>query len=263
MAAAAAALLAGAPAAAQERERELPEIVQDVFLAETQYAQEKGLTQATLDARVGAEGWGPRLLLEYGITDRFQLSLLTRPLLHSSLMEPESFRGGALYAIIPDASPIALSLELQAGPARVEGETDGGPGVGDTPRRLRLARMGPSPDGGGDAPGPGGTRMEWEPAAIAAWRAGSLQVHGSIAATVARRARTRMSYAAVGLLDGGRLSPTLELVSEANDWGRETRVVPGAFIHFARQVEAGVGLPMCLSCDAPHPELRAMLTVEF
>jgi hypothetical protein len=164
----------GGPAAAQrvEHPEPLPTIVQEVFLAELVYPQERGAVQLTGSSRL-QHGAHTRLLGEYGITDRLQASVVT-PIPESDPEEGErSWELGALYAVVP-TGPVEVSA---SGEVEVE---HGAPPV-------------------------------WKPSVIAAVGHGHVQLHGT-ARMEFSQGQHALGGGATALLDAGRLSPTAELV---------------------------------------------------
>jgi hypothetical protein len=219
------AALAAGRAAAQRpaRGEPLPQLAQELFLAETVYSQERGEVQLTLHSRVEA-GTHTRALAEYGVTDRLQLSLTT-PVLERGAAEgedEEAYDVGVMYALLPSAYPVELAVSVEASFA---------------PR---------------SAP-------QWEPALVAARGWGRLQLHGTVAGELDGEGQAVWG-ALAALVDAGRATPTLELVRSAED---EDIVVPGLFVHPAGGVEIGAGVPLCLSCSRRTEGFRAMVTVEF
>lgn len=162
----------GTAAAAQSPDRSLPQLAQELFLAETVYLQQKGEVQLTLQSRL-RNTIHLRLLGEYGLSDRLQSSLAvsTRDLQAEG---ERSIELGFMYAVLPFQSPVALSIGLDL-------------------------------DFGAD-PAP-----QWEPAVIAAKQWGRVQLHGSLSGELSG-AGNALSGAAAILVDMGRLSPTLEWV---------------------------------------------------
>jgi hypothetical protein len=224
VAALAAALASGRAAAQRPAKGEpLPQLAQELFLAETAYAQERGEVQLTLHSRVEA-GAHTRALGEYGVTDRLQLSLTT-PVLERGAAgdeDEEAWDAGVLYALLPSADPLELSVSVEASFAR------------------------------GDAP-------QGEPALIAAGGWGRVQLHGTLAGELDGEEEAVWG-ALAALVDAGRATPTLELVRSAE---HDDFVVPGLFVHPAGGVEIGAGVPVCLSCTGRTEGFRAMVTVEF
>ncbi|HET7229481.1 MAG TPA: hypothetical protein VFJ16_05730 [Longimicrobium sp.] len=214
---------ARAPLAAQgsPSERELPQLAQELFAAETVYPQERGEVQLTAFTPVG-EAEHPRILGEYGITDRLQASLVTPALGSGDEGEENAWEAGVLYALLPTASPIAVSVEME----------------------VSLAD--------GQAP-------QWEPAVIAARDFGRVQLHGSVR-TELSDAGDEVSGALAALVDAGRLTPTLEAVWAASG---DDLLVPGLFVHPMHDVEAAIGVPVCLTCQQTRGGVRLMFTVEF
>jgi len=172
---AAALAAAAAPAAAQRMDhghQPLPEIVQEVFLAELVYPQERGQVQLTVNSRL-QHGSHSRLLAEYGITDGLQVSAVT-PIPESHPEEDENaWTLGTLYALVPNG-PVEVSAS---------GEVD-------------VAR---------------GAPPVWTPALIVAAGRGHVQLHGSARMEISQGEHA-LGGDATALLDVGRLSPTAELV---------------------------------------------------
>lgn len=177
---AAAALLPRA-VAAQQRPEALPQLAQELFMAENTYVQDRTEVQLTAHTRL-AQGPHTRLLGEYGITDRLQVQAVS-PELESgaSSEEPEETTVGAAFAVLPNAAPVALTASVEVGLSS------------DAPPR-------------------------WEPALVAAHGFGRLQLHGAVWTELAEGEQT-LGGSLAALVDAGRLTPTLELVNEG-DTGR-------------------------------------------
>ncbi|HKP77155.1 MAG TPA: hypothetical protein VJT67_16605 [Longimicrobiaceae bacterium] len=163
-------------AGAAQRREPLPQLAQELFLAETVYPQERGEVQLTLDARFD-HGARTRLLGEYGITDRLQLSLVTPGLGGEANEEADAWEAGVLYAVLPDARPFSLSATVEASFEREQAPS-------------------------------------WEPALIVARGWGALQLHATAAAEVERGDASPWG-ALAALLGAGRFTSTLELVRSA------------------------------------------------
>ena len=175
LAAAAATLARPAHAQAPARGR-LPEWIQEFFLAETVYPQERGEVQLTAFSRLD-DGPHTRFLAEYGITDRLQVGAVS-PALESGAGEEEKAASlSVLYALLPNAEPLAVSAEVEVAMSDEE-----------APR--------------------------WEPALIAARRIGPVQVHGTVASELAREAAPGWSAAVGVMVDARRLTPTFEVAWE-------------------------------------------------
>ena len=165
------ALRAGAAAAQQsDPARRLPELVEELFVAETVYPQREGRIQLTAQERLrhGVDG---RYLAEYGLTSRLQIALTAS----AAGWEGEdawAFEPEVLYALLPYRSPLAVSVAFGA-------EI----GAGEGPR--------------------------WEPTLLAARQVGRVQIHASLAAELARGERSLSESAAV-VVDAGMFAPTLE-----------------------------------------------------
>jgi hypothetical protein len=150
----------------------LPQLAQELFLAETTFAQDRGEVQLTLHARV-EDGTHTRLLAEYGITGRFQVQALTPALEGDGEGDEGAYQAGVLYALIPNQAPVALSVTMD----------------------VSLQH--------GQAP-------QWEPALIAARQFGRVQVHGA-ATTELGDPADAFTGTLAALFDAGPLTPTLEL----------------------------------------------------
>lgn len=163
-------LLPGARLAAQQ---ELPQLVQELFVAEPVQPQERGEVQLTAFTPV-SDAEHPRLLGEYGITDRLQLSLVSPALGSDAKDEENAWEASVFYALLPSASPVAVSVEME-----VSLSSDQAP--------------------------------HWEPALIAARGFGPVQLHGSVR-TELDDPGDEVSGALAALFDAGRLTPTLEAI---------------------------------------------------
>ena len=179
LAAALAVGLSAAAAAAQgpARGEPLPQLAQELFLAELVNPQDRGDVQLTLHSRVDG-GTHTRILAEYGVTDRLQLSLTTPAIEGNSEDDESAYEAGVLFALLPSARPLALSASLEASFAH-------------------------------------GTPPQWEPALIAARGWGRVQLHGTVAAELTGEGN-EVWGALAGLVDAGRATPTLELVRSAD-----------------------------------------------
>jgi hypothetical protein len=169
--AAATALRAGGAAAQRsDPARRLPELVEELFVAETVYPQREGRIQLTAQERV-RHGADARYLAEYGLTGRLQIALTAS----AAGWEGEdewAFEPELLYALLPYRSPLAVSVAL-------------GAEIGE------------------------GQRPRWEPTVIAARQFGRVQLHGSLAAELAS-GESSLSESAAILVDAGMFAPTLE-----------------------------------------------------
>jgi hypothetical protein len=169
--------LCGRLAAQRSPDEPLPQLAQELFFAETVYAQEAAESQFTLHTRIH-DGTHTRLLGEYGITDRLQVQGLT-PALEGGDDEEEAYEAGVLYALLPNASPFSLSVTMD----------------------VSLQH--------GEAP-------QWEPALIAARQFGRVQLHGAVSTELGEPANT-VTGTLAALVDAGRLTPTLELVMQGSE----------------------------------------------
>lgn len=216
--------LVAVPAPAQENGG-LPERVQELFRAETVYPQEAGGLQLTVDGGF-ADAATARVLVEYGITDRVQVSVTT-PYLQLEQGGEETMSAGALYTLLnrPD---MAASLSLEA----------------------------VVPTGGRDM------AMAWEPALIVARQVGMAQLHGSLAASLSSDG-SELSPGLGLMLHADRLTPTLELTATmAEDEPADVALTPGLYVHLGSRFEIGVAAPLRLH-GATQPDVLAVVTLEL
>lgn len=135
--------LAAAPAAAQAREDELDEIVQELFITETVYPQGQGEAQLTVNSNLDTGYLGP-FTAEYGITSHLQVMASTPVLRDDDGSASGEWSVGALYNLL-NTQALAASVEVEAEFTSTEDVT-------------------------------------FEPALIAARQLGMLQVHGTLSA---------------------------------------------------------------------------------
>lgn len=155
---------------AQQTSR-FPQIIQEFFITDAVYPQEAGETQLTLDTRVDRE-IGPRLTVEYGVTDRLQIGATTPAIGVSAGDEANTLEIGTLYNLLSGNSPFVLSTALQ----------------------LALSR---------------GERPEWEPSLIAAKQIGNAQLHASVTAGLRSGEQAEFSFGLASVYDGGGSPPRL------------------------------------------------------
>ena len=223
---------AGAPAmlGAQvilEKDAPPKQVVQELFLAELVQARERGEVQLSAKGRADRTGdaWLRRGqgLVEVGITRRVQLSVLTPET--GTDLDPASRRWepGLLVAIVPQAMPMAISAI---------GSVAFGRGAAPTTRLgVVVART---------------------------WYA--LQLHASNTWDVGAGRQTS-SFA--GLYDMGRLTPTFELVIDAEEQESAWVVVPGLFAHAGRHLELGAGAVLSPTRGPVLAGGRVVLTASF
>jgi hypothetical protein len=219
-------LLPVAARAQEEGEDELPELIQELFIAETVYPQGAGEVQLTADARFADAGTA-RLLVEYGITDRLQVSATTPYLELEDGGTDETVSAGVLYNLV-NTRALAASVSLEATIPTGDNESD----------------------------------IEWEPSLVVAREVGMAQLHASVAAGITSD-ETELSPGLGLMLAAGRLTPTLELTATLADGeSPEVALTPGIFVHLLENLEAGIGAPLNVH-DASLPDVVAMVTLEF
>jgi hypothetical protein len=221
---AAAVLAARAPLAAQQATPEpLPQLAQELFLAETVYSQERGDIQLTVFGRSEPEA-NARFLGEYGITDRLQVSLVTPAAGGEADDEDKAWEPGVLYAIFPADAPLAVSVELEASFAK-------------------------------------GEATQWEPALIAARHFGPVQLHGSVRTELSNPGDA-VSGALAALVDAGRLTPTLEAVWAGSDDDYVVPGL-FVHLTEKMEVAVGVPVCINCGSTGTNHEVRAMFTLDF
>jgi hypothetical protein len=170
-----------------------------------------------------------RALVEYGVTDRVQLGVLTPTLEpHARLAEGgdayRRVRPSLLVAVLPGARPFSLSLSA-------------GAGVAD------------------------GVAPTWEAGVVAARGLRRVQLHGAGALSVERGEAT-VTETLAALYDAGAFTPTLTLAHDAEGLARWA-LVPGLFAHPGPHVELGVGVPVSLAAGRAVRAARFVVTAEF
>jgi hypothetical protein len=236
-------LAGGGPALSEEEGKsgKLSEPIQEFFLAETAYSQERGETQLTFsagllrfdrkrDTRLEAKG-------EYGITDRLQIEASV-PYRFLNKWGPANTRG------LGDVSA-GLSWSLH------NSETFGA--------MLGLEVGLPT---GSEARDLGEGAVEWEPSLLIGRAFGKTQVHFGLSCGVSPEGR-EWHYDLAAVFPQGRFSPTLELNGSSSErWGA-LLVTPGAYYRLGQGAEFGIGVPLGASSRAPRFGLVAKLSFEF
>ena len=210
----------------------LPQLVQELFVAATVQAQGRGQTQVTTKGGTSSRedpGAHLRALVEYGITDRVQLGVLTPTLegharLGDAGDEYRRVRPSLFVAVLPGARPFSLSLSAGAAVAS---------GVAPT----------------------------WEAGVVAARGMGRVQLHGASALAIERGTAT-LTETLAALYDAGALTPTLTLAHDAEGLARWA-LVPGLFAHPGPRFELGVGMPVSLAGGRTVRTARFVVTAEF
>ena len=219
-AAAAAQRTAGAP---------LEQLVQELFVSETVQPQQRGQLQATAkgsaDRPDDGGGWPAHIhgIVEYGITDRWQLSLRTPDA--GAHRDPDQRRTvpGIFVAVLPGSRPVSLSLF---------GEVEVARGLAPTTSAGVVVARG--------------------------WH--KLQLHAT--ETLERsEGEVDASETVAALYDAGAWTPTLELAHQAEGVARWA-LVPGLYAHPGKSVEAGVGVPLSLVGGPAVTGVRLVVTLE-
>ncbi len=225
-------------AASEEKDEEEDELIQDFFVAETVYAQPKGGTQITLMSRYdeGTAEWQSPLILEYGITSRFQVGV-ELPYVSRRMGEGGRTSGlgdieaGVLYALSSNLDTLAVSAGLEVGLP-----------TGSEEREL------------------GEGKTTWEPFVTFGRKLGRGQTHFGF--RVGTGDETDLGYNLAYVLPAGRLRWTLELTGDAS---KEPTVAltPGLIWKAPRGAEWGLGISRGLNSKTPHWSGIAQYTIEF
>ena len=200
----------------------LPQLLQEFFISETVFAQEKKELQAT----VRPAYWKNKqfssvqipLLLEYGFTNRLQVEVTVPFQLHSSGEEQQkyertNFEAGVLYNILKSNKPFALSAGLEIDWSNAKSQKDNG--------ELE--------DGIG-----------WEPFLTLARQFGRTQVHANLVAEI-RDKETEFTYAFATATSFGKWLATVEINATFQN-NKTTSVIPGVIWKGMDDAEFGLGI---------------------
>lgn len=224
-----------------EAEPELPTSAQELFLLDTAYPQEAKSLQVTLrgeyfdaDGLRNAEG---AIHLEYGITDRLQIEaafpLTWREGDGDTNTGPGDLSFGALFALMPEESPLVVSVSVEVAAP-----------TGDEEEEL----------GEGEA--------EFEPAMLLAWRLDRFVIHGNAGLALGGgETSVEMGGAMEAIV--GDFSVIAELAASIGEEEDEAFVTPGVVWHPSPDLEFGIGAPIGLTEDAPDWGIVALATFEF
>jgi hypothetical protein len=222
------------------QEEGIEEMLQEFFISETVYAQEKNEVQFTSKpAYWKKEGFGITsipLQLEYGFTDRFQVELnLPYYFLHPKTVQNVRGTGnmevGLLYNILKGNKPFALSLALDVGlpTANKEKEIDE-------------------------------AEAEWEPSLIIAKQVGRGQVHVSLGAEITKT-ESEMNYKLGTVFPFGAWRATLELNGTINN-SKTIYLTPGFIWKGLDDFEFGLGFSKSITGTMERGTIL-MATYEF
>lgn len=202
-----------------QKDEGIEELLQEFFLGETVYAQEKNEIQFTSKpAYWKKDGDGVTsipLQIEYGFTDRYQIEInLPYHFLYPTTGQTVSGTGnmevGFLYNILKANRPFALSLALDVELPTAKKEKDRGE-----------------------------AEVEWEPSVIIAKQIGRGQVHVSLGAEIAKN-ESSMNYKLGTVFPFGDWRATLELNGETSE-GKPVFFTPGLIWKGLDDFEFGLG----------------------
>jgi hypothetical protein len=235
-------LLCPAVAGAQVAEREEP--IQELFVGETVFVQERGEVQltTTFDGRKNADekAWRTAQLVQYGVTDRLELDT---ELPFVSGRESTALRQAGL-GDIEVGILMGLARRIHAGALSV--------GL-----RLRLPT-------GDEARGHGEGETVPEPIVIFAKAFGSAQLHASAEVGFANKGTPKeWTYGAGVVVPTGHWRETLEV--DARHEGDENRLLltPGLYFKPRRAFEIGIGIPVGLTQRSSDVGAVVLATVEM
>jgi hypothetical protein len=221
--------------------KKLAEPIQEFFLADTVYPQEKGETQVTFASAFFRSQRERDLVFslkaEYGLSDRFQVEAE----LPARFLQP---RSGPSFAGLADGS-FGLLYNLTNRPqfAASIGLEVGLP-TGDKDREL------------------GEGVVEWEPVLLLGRSFGKTQLHLGVGCGLSRHG-TEWSYNVAAVFPQGRFSPTLELNGRASDEGGTLFATPGLYYRLAEGAELGFGIPIGTTRHSAEYGVIGKLTFEF
>ncbi len=225
---------------------ETPELLQEFFVSETVFAQEKNEFQVTTKPgywkKEGMKMITIPLQFEYGFTDRFQVELtLPYNFLYTEGHRVIHGRGNAeagfLYSILKGNKPFAFSMGLE-----VELPTE------------KMSKTAELPEEAEEAEEPG---VEWEPSLIIARQFGKMQVHANLAAEISKSG-TEFNYNLATAVPFGNWLATLELNGKFAD-KRSVFITPGILWKGIDDFEFGAAV----SKGGPGWGFILMATYEF
>jgi hypothetical protein len=232
---------ASKPAGAQKIS-EIEESLQEFFMGETVYAQEKNEVQFTLKPaywkKDDMEMLSIPLQFEYGFTDRFQIEVqlpyyFLRPQPGQAVNGMGNAEVGFLYNILKGNKPFAFSVAMEVGLPTAQKEK----GIDEK-------------------------EVEWEPSLIIARQIGRAQVHASIAAEITKSESTFYNYNLATVFPFGDWRATLEVNGKIND-EKIFYLTPGLIWKGLDDFEFGVGVSKSINKNYTASGVFFMVTHEF
>ncbi len=219
---------------------EMDEYLQEFFLAETVFSQEKNEVQFTLKPLFTKSRYRQLSIpfsVEYGITDRLQLELEV-PYIISTFSKQETIRGfgnsevGILYNIIKANRPFSLSAGLGI-PLKTS---------------SRIIR-------------PYISETSWEAFVVAARQFGHIQIHTNLQSEFSE-GEIVLNYGVASVFNFGRFSATFEITSEKEE-ERIFNFTPGLIWSKPNGFEFGLAVSKSLNSSYNDWGVVAMMTYEF
>lgn len=206
-----------------QKNSEIPELLQEFFVSETVFAQEKNEIQIT----VRPAYWKNKeeleilhfpVLLEFGFADRFQVELtLPYQILYLKSEQPVYGKGnveaGFLYNILKDNKPFALSVGIEV----------------ELPTAKKQKKTENEDEAG----------IAWEPTLIIARQFGNMQVHANLAAEITN-SESEFSYNLATAIPFGKWLATVEINGEFKD-EKAVYLTPGLIWKGIDDFEFGLG----------------------
>jgi hypothetical protein len=223
-----------------QAELEMDEYIQEFFMGETVFPQEKKELQFTLMPvfiKSEFDQFSIPLAVEYGITDRLQAEIEV-PYLMSAISERRSVHGigntavGVLYNIVKRNRPFSLSVGVEK-----SFETSG--------KQIHAY----------------GTETSWEAFTVVGRQFGSTQLHANLASEFSE-GEIVMNYGVASVFNFGRCSATFE-VNSNKDEKRTYHLAPGLILSRPNGFEFGMAIMKSIRSAYGDWGFVAMATYEF
>lgn len=208
--------------------------IEELFLSENAYTQEAGETQLSLGADFAdtddLQRTGLSLELEYGLSDRVQVSL------------------GVPYTLHEDGAPDGEFGELEAGV---------GVRLWGTDRQIVSFALEVGFPTGSEEPGEEDD-VEWEPGLFYGAALGGIELHAGVGAEL-ESGESELNYHAAMVMPGRMLSTVVE--STISD--DETYLLAGVVVDFSAEGQLNLGVPVGLGRSSGDWGVLLAATWEF